>query len=89
MPTIAEAGVPGYESHSWYGFAVPAHTPKPIVVRLNHALVQVLNRPDVSAVLLKTGLETWTSTPEAFSAYLKSEHEKWGRVIREAGITSH
>ena len=89
LPTIAEAGVPGYESHSWYGFVVPAQTPQPVVMRLNKELTQILNMPDTSDVLLRQGLEVWTTTPEAFGKYLKSEYDKWGRVIREAGITEN
>jgi tripartite-type tricarboxylate transporter receptor subunit TctC len=87
LPTISEAGVPRYESHSWYGFVVAAKTPQSIINRLNKELVQILNRPEVSEALLKQGLEVWTSTPEAFGAYIKSEYDKWGRVIRAAGIT--
>jgi tripartite-type tricarboxylate transporter receptor subunit TctC len=89
LPTIAEAGVPGYEAHSWYGFVVPAKTPQAIVARLNKEIVQILNRPDAGETLLKVGLEPWTSTPEAFGAYVKSEVEKWGRIIRELGITAN
>lgn len=89
LPTLAETGVPGYEAHSWYGFVVPAKTPQRIVARLNKEIVQILNRPDASETLLKIGLETWTSTPEAFAAYIKSEVDKWGRIIREIGITAN
>ena len=89
LPTIAEAGVPGYEAHSWYGFVVPAKTPQTIVARLNKEIVQILNRPDAGETLLKVGLEPWTSTPEAFGAYIKSEVDKWGRIIRELGITAN
>jgi tripartite-type tricarboxylate transporter receptor subunit TctC len=88
IPTIAEAGVPGYDAHSWYGFAVPAKTPKAIIERLNQELVRALNHPDTSAALLKQGQEVWTSTPEAFAAYIKSEYDKWGRIIREMRITA-
>ena len=89
LPTIAEAGVPGYEAHSWYGFVVPAKTPQSIIARLNKEIVQILNMPDTGEALLKQGLEAWTSTPEAFGAYIKSEYDKWGRIIREAGITAN
>lgn len=87
LPTLAESGVPGYESHSWYGFVVPAKTRQSVIARLNRELVQILNLPESSEPLLKLGMEVWTSTPEAFSAYIKSEYDKWGRVIRAAGIT--
>ena len=81
--------MPGYEAHSWYGFVVAAKTPQDIVTRLNREFVQILNRLDTGDALLKLGLEVWTSTPEAFGAYIKSEYDKWGRIIREAGITAN
>ena len=89
LPTISEAGVPGYESHSWYGFVVPAKTPQYIIQRLNKELVQILHLPDITAALFKQGLEVRTMTPEAFGAFIKTEYDKWGRVIREAGITEN
>ena len=73
IPTIAEAGVPGYESKSWYGFVVAAKTPPAIITRLNKEIVQVLNRPEVVESMLTQG-EVWTSSPEAFSAINKVEH---------------
>jgi tripartite-type tricarboxylate transporter receptor subunit TctC len=87
LPTIAEAGVPGYESQAWYGFVVPSNTPQPVVSRLHQEIVRILDAPDVSQALLAQGLEVWTMTPEAFGAYIKSEANKWTRVIREGGIT--
>ena len=89
VPTIAEAAVPGYEASSWYGFVVPAKTPQQIIARLNKEIVQILGRADSSETLLKVGLEPWTSTPEVFGAYIKSEVEKWGRIIREIGLTAN
>jgi tripartite-type tricarboxylate transporter receptor subunit TctC len=89
VPTIAESGLPGFEARSWYGFVVAARTPQAIVARLNRDLVQILERPEVSDALLKLGLEVWTSTPEAFGAYIKSEYDKWGKIIREVGITAN
>jgi tripartite-type tricarboxylate transporter receptor subunit TctC len=86
LPTIAEAGVPGYESHAWYGFVVPAKTPQPVVSRLNQELTRILHAPDVIQALLTQGLEVWTMSPDAFGAYIRSEAEKWTRVIKEAGI---
>ncbi len=88
VPTIAEAGVPGYESKSWYGFVVAAKTPQPIVMRLNKEIAQVLSRPDVIELMLTQG-EAWTTSPEAFAAFIKVEHDKWGRVIKEQGITAN
>lgn len=88
VPTISEAGVPGYESKSWYGFVVAAKTPSAIIARLNKEIVQVLSRPDVIEQVLTQG-EAWTTSPEAFAAFIKSEHDKWGRVIQEQGITAN
>jgi tripartite-type tricarboxylate transporter receptor subunit TctC len=87
LPTISEAGVPGYEMQNWYGFVVPTKTPQPVIARLNKEIVQILNLPESRERLLKLGIEVWTSTPEALGAHIKSEYDKWGRVIREAGIT--
>jgi len=87
MPTIAEAGVPGYDSNSWYGFVVPAKTPPAIIDQLNAAIVKALNRPDAVEAVMKLGQEVWTTTPAAFGAHIKADYEKWGRVLREAGIT--
>jgi tripartite-type tricarboxylate transporter receptor subunit TctC len=87
LPTIAEAGVPGYESHAWYGFVAPAKTPQPVISRLNQELVRILNSPDVAHAIFSQGLEPWTKTPEAFGAYIKSEVDKWTRVIKETGIS--
>ena len=87
LPTIAEAGVPGYESHAWYGFVVPAKTPQQVVAKLNQEIVRALNLPDATEALFAQGLDVWTMPPEKFGAYIRSEGEKWGRVIRDAGIT--
>jgi tripartite-type tricarboxylate transporter receptor subunit TctC len=88
VPTISEAGVPGYESKSWYGIVVAAKTPQPIIARLNKEIAQILSRPEVIELMLTQG-EAWTTSPEAFAAFIKSEHDKWGRVIKEQGITAN
>jgi tripartite-type tricarboxylate transporter receptor subunit TctC len=88
VPTISEAGVPGYESKSWYGIVVAAKTPQPIIVRLNKEIAQILSRPEVIELMLTQG-EAWTTSPEAFAVFIKSEHDKWGRVIKEQGITAN
>lgn len=87
LPTLAEAGVPGYEAHAWYGFVVPAKTPPAIIARLNQELVRILHSPDIGQAMLGQGLEVWTQTPDAFGAYIKSEAEKWTRVIKQVGIS--
>jgi tripartite-type tricarboxylate transporter receptor subunit TctC len=86
LPTIAEAGVPGYESHSWYGFVAPAKTPQQILSRLNQEIVRILNTPDVTRNIQAQGFEVWTLMPDAFGAFIKTEVEKWSRVNREIGL---
>lgn len=86
LPTIAEAGLPGFEADNWYGVVVAAKTPRFIIDRLNAEFGRILNMPDIKEALLKQGLEVSTGAPEAFGIYIKSEFEKWGKVIRDAGI---
>ena len=89
LPTIAESGLAGYETDNWYGIVVAAKTPRPIIDRLNKEFSRALNMPDIKEALLRTGLETAPGTPEAFGAYMKSEYEKWGRLIADAGIPAN
>lgn len=86
LPTIAEAGVPGYESSTWFGPLAPARTPREIVVRLNAELMKILQRPDIRSRFAAEGVEGLGSTPEEFGTYIKAEIERWGRVIKAAGI---
>ncbi len=87
VPTVAETpGMKGYEASNWYGMVAPAGTPKPIIERLHKDLAATLNSADVRDTLLARGIETTVSTPEEFTAYIRSETEKWGKVIREANL---
>ena len=86
MPTVAEAGLPGYEAKNWYGMIAPAKTPRPIVTRLNREIAGVLGLPDVKSVLGNQGLDAAPSTTEAFDQYLRSERDKWSKVIAAAGV---
>lgn len=88
IPTVAEAGVPGYEQTAWFGVLAPAGTPRDIVNRYNAEIVKLLNSPEVRERFGKQGVEVRTSTPEQFSAFLRSEVDRWGKLIREAGIKS-
>jgi len=83
VPTIAESGVPGYEFTTWHGVLAPKGTPGEIVVLLNEKLKAVLRSPELSARFAQMGLDVIASSPDEFSAHLKKEFEKWGRVIRE------
>lgn len=86
IPTIAEQGLPGYEVNSWYGVFVPAKTPKPVIARLNKALVHVLALSEVKDRLSRDGVETGGSTPEQLNAVVQAEKKLWSRVIKEANI---
>ncbi|HYH42362.1 MAG TPA: tripartite tricarboxylate transporter substrate binding protein [Burkholderiales bacterium] len=85
LPTVAEAGLKGFEANNWYGIVVPAKTPRPVINRLNKEFVAVLSLPEVKDVLFKQGLDSAPSTPEAFGAYIKSETVKWAKVIKASG----
>jgi tripartite-type tricarboxylate transporter receptor subunit TctC len=89
LPTIAESGLPGYETDNWYGIVVAAKTPRPIIDRLNREFGRALTIPDIKEALLRNGLEAAPGTPEAFGAYMKSEYEKWGKLIAEVGIPAN
>ena len=86
VPTVAEAGVPGYELAVWFGVLAPAGTPKDIINRLNAEIVKALNSADIKDRFAKQGVEVKTSTPEQFAEFLKSEVARWAKVVQEAGI---
>jgi tripartite-type tricarboxylate transporter receptor subunit TctC len=86
IPTIAEAGLPGYEAVQWYGVLAPAATPRDIITKLHAGVVRALQNPDVRQRLLNDGAEPVGSSPEEFAAYLRSETTKWAKVIKAAGI---
>lgn len=86
IPTVAEAGVPNYEASNWYGILAPAGTPKPIIMRLNQEILKILQLQEVKDAFIAQGLLTLTSTPEEFRAYIRSETEKWAKVIKGVGI---
>ena len=86
LPTIAEAGVPGFESSIWFGFFVPAGTPREITQKLNTDIAHVLKDPAVQAAMMKQGLEVVAGTPAEFGAVVKSEVAKWRKVIEDNNI---
>jgi len=86
LPTVAEAGVPGYEASLWYGFVGPARLPPEVVRRLNSAIVAVLGLPDVRDRLASQGVDPQPTTPEEFAQLLASDVERWAKVIQRAGI---
>ena len=86
VPGIAEAGLPGYEATQWFGVLAPAATPRAIVERLHQEISRALRAPDVKGRLNADGADVIASTPEEFAGYIKSETEKWAKVIKAAGI---
>ena len=86
LPTMAEAGLAGYESIQWYGVLAPAGTPGAVVRQLHVALVAAINAPELQEQLYKQGFDAIGSTPAEFAAYLKVELEKWKKVVAAAGI---
>jgi tripartite-type tricarboxylate transporter receptor subunit TctC len=86
VPTVAEAGLAGYESVGWFGIVAPASTPDAIVNRLNAAIVGALSDPAIQTTIRNLGVEPAPSTPQGFADYIRSETVKWGQVIRNAGI---
>ena len=86
FPTIAEAGLPGFESYSWGGMIGPANMPKNIVARLNRDIVDTLKQKDVIDRTLAEGTVPIPSSPDEFFAYMQSELKKWGDVVKMANI---
>jgi tripartite-type tricarboxylate transporter receptor subunit TctC len=86
VPTVAEAGYPGYEALNWYAYYGPARMPKEIVATLNGALVKALHSKETIALLDKQGVEAQPGTPQELASYTKREYDTWGKVVKEAGI---
>ena len=86
IPTVAEAGVPGYEVTTFYGVSAPAKTPRPIIDRLHAEIVKVLNAPDIRERLQGLGADPVGNTPEQYTAFMQNEIAKWTKVIQAAGI---
>ena len=87
VPTIAEAGVPGYEAIVWIGMLAPTGAPREIVARLNGEIGKLIRTDDVKRLLAPTGMEPDPDTPAQFGAYLKADYDKWGKVVRDSGAT--
>lgn len=86
LPTVSEAGVPGYSAGTWYGVFLPAHTPSEIVTRISAALKEVLASPALRATMAAQGTDVAWDTPEQFSAFVRGDSAKWAKLIREAGL---
>ena len=86
FPTIAESGYPGYESSNWHGFAAPAKTPQEIIMALNAAAVAVLKRPDIVKRMHDLGLTPVGDRPDQFAEFMKTDIEKWRKLVQQRGI---
>jgi tripartite-type tricarboxylate transporter receptor subunit TctC len=86
VPTIAEAGVPGYEANNWWGLLAPAGTPRPIIDRLYKEISDILSSPETQKVFGDQGAEVDKLSPAEFGPYIVAETAKWGKVIKEANI---
>ena len=85
VPTVAESGMPGFEAVTWFGFAVPTGTPRPIIDRLNVEIGKALAMPDVKQKLSAQGIDVAGGTPEQFGAYMHDEFAKWGQLVKDSG----
>lgn len=88
VPTIAEAGVPGYESTIWLGIMAPKGTPQPVIDKLNAEINKAINKPDVLAAWAKQGAVPLVMKPAEFDAYLRKDIEKWAKVVKEAKLAT-
>jgi tripartite-type tricarboxylate transporter receptor subunit TctC len=86
LPTVAEAGVPGYDFVTWHGILAPKATPRPVITYLNEQLRKVLTAPEQAHLWKELGLDVVASSPEAFAAHIDREQAKWGKVIKQRGI---
>ena len=86
VPTVAEAGVPGFENVTWYGMFAPAGTPRDIIMKLNAQVVKILTDPEMAQRLSSQGAEPRSTTPEALAAFMRVESARWKKVIKTAGI---
>jgi len=87
LPTMAEAGVPGYSARPWFSVVAPAGTPRPIIDKLNGLLMAFINRPETQEKMNGLAITPWTSTPDELARFIPAEIEKWAQVVKDAGIT--
>jgi tripartite-type tricarboxylate transporter receptor subunit TctC len=88
VPTIAEAGVPGYEFEAWYALFAPAKTPRRVVEKINGDVNRALREPDIRQRLAAIGMESMGGSEEAFARYFQAEIAKWAKVVRDAKISA-
>jgi tripartite-type tricarboxylate transporter receptor subunit TctC len=86
IPTVAEAGIPGYAATNWYGLLAAARTPLAIINRINREMIAALKAPEVSEALKSRGIDPAPSSPAEFATFIRAENAKWGPLIRQSGI---
>lgn len=86
VPTLADAGVPGYELTAWFGVAAPTGTPRPVIERLNAEINASLRQPELVGKLARQGTVPFVSTPDQFGGYIRTQYQKWDALIKSAGI---
>ena len=86
VPTVAESGLPGYEFTGWMGLLAPAATPRAVITRLHAEAARIVHLPDVKQRFVVDAADPVGGTPEQFAVFLKSEIERWSRVVKQAGI---
>jgi tripartite-type tricarboxylate transporter receptor subunit TctC len=87
LPTIAEAGVPGYGAAGWFSVVAPAGTPRPIIDKLNQVLTAFIKRPETEDKMNALAITPLTSTPDELAQYIPAEIKRWAQVVKDAGIT--
>lgn len=87
LPTVAEAGVPGYDFTPWYGILAPAATPRNIIMKLNREIVSIIESPDMKSRFFSQGVDLTTSTPEEFSTLIRTEIPKWRKIVKDSGAS--
>ena len=86
MPTVAEAGVPGFSYETWYGVLAPAATPKDVITKLNTEIVRIVSAKDMTERLLREGSEPQPGTPEQLAKFMHAEYEQWRKTVAAAKI---
>ena len=86
FPTLDESGLKGFEVLTWFGILAPANTPQTVVTRLNEQILQSVAAPAARDQLLKMGFEVLSNTPQEYSAFLRQEHARWGKVVRDLNL---
>jgi tripartite-type tricarboxylate transporter receptor subunit TctC len=89
IPTVAEAGLPGFEVVGWYGVFAPPKLPKPLVTKLHDVLVKILKEPDMQKIIYNQGATAVGSSPEEFRKYLLADMEKWKKVVQASGAKAN